>query len=120
MTDKIKPDIKKRYILHAYSFEFLYSVMNEFKFNSAVYRGVNFIHPNVLAEELKRCGITTTTTTSVVYARRDYCKILHDNGIKIIGCVVTKDIKNRLIREWIKSDVDMLMVPFGRNFNEKI
>lgn len=123
-TDKINPDIKKRYILNAFSFEFLHQAMNEFRFTSAVYRCYHFLHPLVLAEQLKKCGVSIVIMD---YNNRNYCRVLHDNGVKIIGFIVTKNskaniknMKDRQVQNWLRSDVDMFMTQFGGDFNEKI
>lgn len=115
--DAVEPSIRKRLILHAYSFEFLHRTMKEFQFESAVYRIMEPVHPMVLAEELKKCGLTTTTTTTnILYTRRDYCRILHENGIKVIGCVITGK-HNARVKKWLESDVDMIMSPIGEITN---
>lgn len=109
-TEQINPDLKKRYILHAYSFDFLYKSIVEFPFSAAIYRCKNYIHPLVLAEELKKCGIAVITIEQSVYSlSREYCKILHDNGIKIIGCVTTLKENDENIRSMKDSGVDMIM-----------
>lgn len=109
MTDKVNPEIKKRYILHAYSFEFLNQAMKEYMFTSAIYRCYQPIHPLVLVEELKKCGISIVT---LLDGDRGYCKIFRDNGIKVIRVVTNKKMQGSSAIHKLKCDADMLMTPF--------
>lgn len=109
VTDKVDPVIKNRYILHVYSFEFLHQTMKEYPFISAVYRCCHLLHPLVLVEELKKCGISIVT---LLDGDREYCKILRDNGIKIIRVVTNKKMQGSSALYKLKCDADMLMTPF--------
>lgn len=118
-TDEIDPEIKKRYILHAYSFDYLKKTMQDFSFTSAVYRCLHYPHPLALTTELKRYGIGAVTIPRTIYSY-DQCNIFHDNGIKIIGCVVGKKTNDYRFNYWKKFNADMLMTPLGGKINEKI
>lgn len=118
-TDEIEPQIKKRYILHAYSFDYLTETMKDFSFKSVIYRCMEYPHPSILAEELKKYGIGAVTILKPIYDKVQ-CRIFHDNGIKVIGCIVTQDPRDERINYWRNNNADMLMSPLGGKINEKI
>lgn len=106
----------ERFILHAYSMEFLHRTMEEFRFKSAIYRLRRYIHPMILAEQLKGCGIAMITTTiDECQWGENYLHILHENDIKVIFCSLKdkKTMSNRLLRD----DIDMVMTPYGEDIH---
>ncbi len=116
VTDAVDPEIKKRYILHVYSFDFLHKAMEEFPFPSIVFRCRLHLHPRSLAKELNRCGVNVVTVSRPVFERKDYCDILHEYGIKIIGCVWNKDAAR--VHWWRYCGADMLMTPYGEEIRD--
>lgn len=118
-TDEIDSQIKKRYILHAYSFGYLTETMKDFPFTSVIYRCLEHPHPLILAEELKKYGIGAVTILKPIYDKAQ-CRILYDNGIKVIGCIVTQNPRDERINYWKNNNAEMLMTPLGGKINEKI
>lgn len=110
-SDAVNSDIKKRYILHAYSMDFLHKTMEKYQFTSVIYRISHTIHPQILAEEMKRYGITVVTTLDRWYVNPEYCRILHENGIKIIICIVQDN--NNETQKLLSNGADMIMSPKG-------
>lgn len=107
----VNNDLTKRFILHAYSVEFLNAAMSEFDFKSVIYRLQNNIHPAVLARVLAECGVTAVTVTKEWYWSREYIGILHTNGIKLIACDLSKI--NTAKKHFKHYHPDMMMTPYG-------
>lgn len=112
------PKLWHRLILHAYSLKYFDQCMREFRFSAAAFRLVYSIHPEVLGMELKRRGLTTTTTTiGLDYPTDEYVKVLWDYGIKIIWCTTRNSEKQE--EEMLERGVSMIMCPYGREKDER-